>query len=365
MKIKCEKSALSTCVNMAAKAVPRETTLSILESILIEAKDGKVTFTANDNDFGIFTSMETEVLEEGKIAIDAKRLCEIVSKLQDGEITIVTEGAEARILCGKAKNKIPCRSGEDYTYLPEIEKKDPIIVSQFTLKEMIKRTVFATGNLESNKIMSGLHMTVMDDKIELTGLDGHRIAIRKSPLRNSHEAVDIIIPGKTVLEVSKIIPGDDEQEVMIYVTDNYIVFSFGDTVITSRLIEGKYFDVNKMINADYEIEIKLNKRELYTSVDASMVYYKEGNKKPIIFNIEGNNLHLELNAQDGKYDNDMDIEHTGSDLRICFDPKYIVDALKYIDDDDIYMQLMNNVKMPLYIRDKEDTYTYVILPINN
>lgn len=365
MKIKCEKSALSSCVNMAAKAVPRETTLSILESILIEAKDGKVSFTANDSDFGIYTFMEAEIVEEGKIAIDAKKLCEIVNKLQDGEITIVTEGAEARILCGKAKNKIPCRSGEDYTYLPEIEKNSPIVVSQFTLKEMIKKTVFATGNLESNKIMSGLHMVVNNDRMELTGLDGHRIAIRKSPLRDSHDAVDIIIPGKTVSEISKIVPGDDEQEVFIYVTNNYIVFEFNNTVITSRLIEGKYFDVNKMINADYEIEIKLNKRELYTSVDASMVYYKEGNKKPIIFNIEGENLHLELNSQDGKYDNDLDIEHTGPDLRICFDPKYIVDALKFIDDDEIYMQLMNNVKMPLYIRDKEDTYTYVVLPINS
>lgn len=365
MKFKCEKSTLSVSVNTTAKAIPRETTLSILESILIEAKDGKVTFTANDSEFGIFTSIEAEVIEEGKIAIEARRLCEVVNKIQGDSVTLETEGSEARLISGKSKNKLRCRSGEDYTFLPELEKENPIIVSQFTLKEMIRRTVFSTGTLESNKIMSGLHMTIHSDRMELTGLDGHRIAIRKSPLKNSHSDLDIIIPGKTVSEISKIIPGDPEEEIFIYVTNNYIIFEFGNTTITSRLIDGKYFDVNKMINADFEIEMKINKKELQGSIDSSMVYYKEGNKKPIIFQIEGNNLHLELNAQEEKYENDIDIEHTGSDLRIAFDPKYVIEALKNIDEDEIYIQFFNNVKMPLYIRDREDTYIYVVLPINS
>ena len=364
MKIICEKSDLLNAVQIVSKAVPSNTTMSVLECILIEASNGCIKMTANDMELGIETILAGTIEQEGMIAMEAKMLLDVVRKLPDSAITITTDiNFNASITCGKLKFSLNGRSGEDFAYLPNIEKSESVIISMFTLKEMIRQTIFSIGIGESNKIMSGIHLLIKNDQLKITSLDGHRISIRKVSLKNIYNEKEVIIPGKTMSEISKIISGDADKDVNIYISDAHIIFEFENTVVVSRLIEGKYFSVDKMLSSDYETKISVNRKEISDSIDRSMLFSKEGNKKPIILNITDGGLEIKVNSPLGSMDDEIDINKQGRDITIGFNPKFLLDAMKVIDDEmiDIYFV---NPKAPCYIKDNNETYTYMILPVN-
>ena len=207
MIIKCMKQNLLNGVQTVYKAVPSKTTMSILECIMITADSNGIKLTANDMEIGIETSIEGSVVEEGVIALDAKILFEIVRKLPESEIIIDTdENFKTSITCEKSNFTIIGKSGEDFSYLPEINKTEPLIISYFTLKEIVRQTIFSVSDNDNNIIMTGEYMEVKGNEYKLISLDGHRISIRKVNLKNDYEEKKVIIPGKTLNEVSKIIP---------------------------------------------------------------------------------------------------------------------------------------------------------------
>ena len=156
MKLVCSKLNLLNGVQIVSKAVPNKTTMSILECILIDATQGEIKLTANDMELGIETKIEGDILEKGIIALDAKIFLEIVRKLPDSNITIETDSnLKTIITCEKSKFNIIGKSGEDFSYLPNIEKNDSIVISQFTLKEVVRQTIFSIADNDNNKLMTG------------------------------------------------------------------------------------------------------------------------------------------------------------------------------------------------------------------
>ena len=168
MKLICKKSDLIAGINIAMKAVSSKTTMSILECILIDATQGEIKFTSNDMELGIETVVEGEIVEAGSIAIDAKIFSEIVRKLPDNDVVIeVNDESTANITCENAKFNILIKSSEDFSYLPEIEKKDRITISQFSLKEIIRQTSFAINDAEKNKLLTGELFEVNGSKLKI------------------------------------------------------------------------------------------------------------------------------------------------------------------------------------------------------
>ena len=247
MKFTCSKSNLLTGVQIVSKAVPNKTTMSILECILVDATSDSIKLTANDMELGIETVIEGNIIEKGIIALDAKLFLEIVRKLPDNDITVESDASyKTTITCEKAKFNIIGKPGDDFTYLPKIEKLDSIMVSQFTLKEIIRQTIFSIADNDTNKLMTGELFEVNDNILKVVALDGHRISVRKITLKNSYDNKKVVVPGKTLNEVSKILPGDTDKDVVIFFTDKHIVFEFDNTVVVSRLIEGDYFNIDDM-----------------------------------------------------------------------------------------------------------------------
>lgn len=364
MKFTCSKSNLLNGVQIVSKAVPNKTTMSILECILINASDNQIKLTANDMELGIETIIDGNVEEEGIIALEAKIFLEIVRKLPDNEIVIETDSSYmTTITCEKSKFNIVGKSGEDFTSLPSIEKLDSIVVSQYTLKEVVRQTIFSISDNDNNKLMTGELFEVNDDKLKVVSLDGHRISIRKINLKNSYPKKKVVVPGKTLSEVSKILPGDTDKDVVIFFTDKHIVFEFNQTVVVSRLIEGEYFNIDQMLSSDYETKVKINKRELLDCIDRATLLVKEGDKKPIIISISDVNMELRINSTIGSMDETIDITKNGKDMMIGFNPKFLIDALRVIDDEEIDIYLVNP-KAPCFIKDAEDRYVYLILPVN-
>ena len=331
MKIICSKANLSKGVSTVYKAVPSKTTMPILECILIDATNDIIRLTANDMELGIQTDIEGEIVERGMIAIDARIFSEIVRKLPDNEIKIETD--------------------------------ESIEISQFTLKEVIRQTIFSIADTESNKLMTGELFEIRGNVLRVISLDGHRISIRRIELKDEVSDKKLIVPGKTLIEVSKILSGEAESMVSISYTSNHIVFEFDNTVVVSRLIEGEYFRIDQMLSNDYETKVRINKRELLNCIDRATLLVKEGDKKPIIINIGDESMQLKIKSQIGSMDEDIFITKEGKDLLIGFNPKFLIDALRVIEDEEVTLYLMN-AKAPCFIKDDEESYIYLILPVN-
>mgnify|MGYP001101724174 CR=1 FL=1 len=364
MKIVCTKSNLLSGVQTVSKAVPSKTTMSILECILIDTRNGEIKLTANDMELGIETVIDGEIIEKGIIALDAKIFLEIVRKLPDNDVTIETNDSfKTAITCEKAKFNIIGKSGDDFSFLPEIERNDSVVISQFTLKEIIRQTIFSIADNDNNKIMTGELFEINHDTLKVVSLDGHRISIRKVLMKNSYESKKVVVPGKTLNEISKILSGDTDKDVSIYFTDKHVLFEFSRTIVVSRLIEGEYFRIDQMLSTDYETKVKINKKELLDCIDRATLLVKEGDKKPVIINIADGSMQLRMNTTVGSMDEEIDISKEGKDLMIGFNPKFLIDSLRVIEDEviDLYMV---NPKAPCFIRNAEGTYIYVILPVN-
>ncbi|MDE7061150.1 MAG: DNA polymerase III subunit beta, partial [Lachnospiraceae bacterium] len=267
------------------------------------------------------------------------------------------------ITCEKAKFNIIGKSGEDFSGIPFIERNEPIVISQFTLKEVIRQTIFSIADNDTNKLMTGELFEINDNQLKVVSLDGHRISIRNIMLKNNYDFKKVVVPGKTLQEVSKILPGNTEDEVEIFLTKNHIVFVFDETTVVSRLIEGEYFKIEQMISSDYETKIHINKRELLSCIDRATLLVKEGDKKPIIMNITDEVMELKINSFIGSMNEEIGIEKEGSDILIGFNPKFFIDALRVIDEESITIYMVNP-KAPCYIRDDDGKFIYLILPVN-
>lgn len=364
MKITCSKSNLVKGVSIVSKAVPSKTTMPILECILIDATTDIIKLTANDMELGIMTEISGDIIDRGMIAIDAKIFSEIVRKLPDNEVTIETlDNLQTVITCEKAKFDIAGKPGDEFAYLPIIEKEDSIEISQFTLKEVIRQTIFSIAQNENNKMMTGELFEITDNILKVVSLDGHRISIRKIELKDSYEQRKVVVPGKTLIEISKILSGEIDDVVNIYFTKNHILFEFDDTIAVSRLIEGDYFRIDQMLSSDYETKLTVNKKELLNCIDRATLLIKEGDKKPIIIGIGDTDMELKINSQIGSMNEHIAIEKEGKDILIGFNPRFLIDALRVIDDETIQIYLVNS-KAPCFIKDETESYIYLILPVN-
>lgn len=364
MKFIASKTDLIRSTNIAIRAVPVHTTMSILYCILLEADHDGVKFTTNDMEMGIETHLTATVQEPGIVAVNAKIFSEIIRKLPEETVTIEADSNYyVTILCGRAKFEIAGQSGEEFTPLPNIEQEEQITISQFALKNIIQQTIFSIAGNENNKVLTGELFEVQKNILRVVSLDGHRISIRRIPLTESYQNQSVIVPGKTLQEISKILSGEVKDIVSIYFSKNHLVFELKDTRIVTRLIDGNYFDVDEMISSDYETKVKVNRMMLLSCIDRATLFVKEGDKKPIIIDFTDHSMRLSIDSPLGSMDEEILSEKEGKDLTIGFNPRFMMDALRAIDDEYITMYLINP-KSPCFIKDDSMSYLYLILPVN-
>ena len=206
-------------------------------------------------------------------------------------------------------------------------------------------------------------MEIKNGILRLVSLDGHRISIRRVELKDKYDDTKVIVPGKTLSEIAKILTGGVDDEVLIYFGTNHILFAFEDTLVVSRLIDGEYFKIDNMLNNDYSTKLSVNKRDFLNCIDRSTLLVKESDKKPLIFTVEDSNLQLSMRSSIGSLCEDLGVSKEGNDIKIGFNPRFLLDALRVIDDENVDIYMMNP-KAPCFIKDKEETYIYLILPVN-
>lgn len=364
MKILCPKEDLLNGVNIALKAVPVRSTMPILECIIIEASDKGIKLVANDMELGIETQVKGTIIENGTVALNAKVFSEIIRKFPDNEVSITSDSSyKTEIICEKSRFAIAGRSAEEFPSLPNINKENPLILSQFTLKEVIRQTVFSISDNDNVRIMTGELFEIKGNELRVISLDGHRVSIRKVIMKDSYEDRKVIIPGKTLNEISKILSGEASALANIYFTDKHALFEFDNTIVLTRLIEGEYYRIDSMLSSDYETKLTVNKKEFQNCIERASLLIRETDKNPVIIDIRDNKFELKINTTIGSMNEEIDINHEGKNITIGFNPRFLLDALRVIDDESVDLYLIN-AKAPCFIRDKEQSYIYLILPVN-
>ena len=369
MEIRVGKQELANGISIVSKAVPSKTTMSILECIMIDARGDSIRLIANDMELGIETAVEGEIVGGGRIAVAASMFSNIIRKLPDNEVRIFTEGEKVTITCENARFTILGRTGEDFSYLPELDQQNGIKISQFTLREMITKTIFSISGNESNGMMTGELLETKAGKLRMVALDGHRIAMRRVTAKEEYPDRRVIIAGKALSEISKILSGDMEKEVEIYFTDKHAQFVFDSTQVVSRLIDGTYYNIDSMLSGNYTTTVRVNRQQMLGCLDRATLLVREEDKKPIIVMLRGGEMEFRINTTLGSMNETVPVEKEGDDMNIGFNPKFVIEALRAIEDEEITIYLVSP-KAPCFIRNdmaadaEGQEYCYLILPVN-
>lgn len=369
MEIRVAKQELANGISIVSKAVPSKTTMSILECIMIDARGDSIRLIANDMELGIETAVAGQIVGGGRIAVGASMFSNIIRKLPDNEVCLSTDGEKVTITCENARFTILGRTGEDFSYLPELDQENGIRISQFTLREMITKTIFSISGNESNGMMTGELLETKGGRLRMVALDGHRIAMRRVAAKEEYPDRRVIIAGKALSEISKILSGDMEKEVAIYFTDKHAQFVFDSTQVVSRLIDGTYYNIDSMLSGNYTTTVKVNRQQMLGCLDRATLLVREEDKKPIIVMLRGSEMEFRINTTLGSMNETVSVEKEGDDMNIGFNPKFVIEALRAIEDEEITIYLVSP-KAPCFIRNdlagdvEGQEYCYLILPVN-
>lgn len=361
MKIITTKSVLLDIINIVQKAVPSKTTLTILEGILFEAKNGKLKLTATDLEIGIESVANVDVIEPGKVVLSSRIVGEVVRKLPDADIEIET--VENNLVYIKSENssfKIITLSSVEFPELPVVKKENGITISQSILRDMIKKTIFAVSTDEVRPILTGVLFDIAGENFTMVALDGFRMAVKWNNILNE-SSFKAVVPGKTLSEISKIL-NENEDPVNIYFSKNHIQFQVGDTIVVSRLLEGEFINYKQIIPSEYKIKVKVTTESLMESCDRAALFARDSSNNMIKFEINDDLMIIRSNSQNGDVYEEVKIQKEGNDLEIAFNAKYFIDVLKVIESEEITVEFTTNVS-PSIIRPCEDTgYLYLVLP---
>ena len=367
MKIVCYKDKILKAINSVVKGVASKTTMPILEGILIQTNDNEIKLTTYDLEIGIEYIMECEVKEQGSTVVNAIMFSEIIRKLPDTQIYIfVNEQNLLEIECEGALYKLATMNPEEFPELPKIEVENSIELDQNILKNMIRKTIFAVSNEDSRPIFTGCLFEVENNKLSLVAVDGFRLALRTIFLNKQSNNFSAVIPGKTLNEVNKIIL-DSFEPVKIGVSKNQALFEMDNCKIVTRILDGEFLNYKKVIPSNWETRIKVNKNNIQDcferiSLISSSSIEKE-KKYPVKVQVDIGKVIISCTNQSGDAKEELYIETEGKNLEAGFNPKYFLDSLKSIDEEEVYIEFGTSISPCLIKSTENNDYTYMILPI--
>ncbi|MBQ7558037.1 MAG: DNA polymerase III subunit beta [Lachnospiraceae bacterium] len=372
MKIVSDVKEFQRAISVCSRAINSKSTLNMHDCVLIDARNGRISMTASDSDFVIETEIEGTIEESGRIVLEADYLDKVIKSLSSEkdekgvtDVRIETkENYRTIITSGSAKNTtLPGRDGAEFSVLPAIDRTDSLTISEFSLRQIINQTIFSINSNESNVLMSSECFEIDGNVLKVASLDGKRISIRKIVLRDAYGNRKLIIPGKVLNEISRILHDDTEKDVVISISENRIVFDFEKTTVVSQLVDGTYFDVDQMIVTDYETKILVKREALIAGLERARIFVRDGDSKPVILTVKDGTMNIRVTSAVGSTDDNIDIEKSGKDIVIGFNAKFLIEALRAVDDETVSIDFVNS-KAPCYLRNDDDTYVYMVLPIN-
>lgn len=364
MKFTCAQSDLANAINTVQKAVSTKSTHPILKGILIEASQHTIKLTGNDLSIGIECYFEAQVSEPGNIVVSSRLFGEIIRKLPDAEIHIqVDANNQVFIQCEKSRFNLLGQAANEFPELPELGNTEVCDLDCDLFKNMIRQTLFATSQDESRPILTGCLIEIEGGKMTMVAIDGYRLALRTASV-NPNSVGRAVIPNKTLSEVSKIISAmTSEDQIRLAFTDKHILFEVGAVKIVSRLLEGEFIKYAQIIPKDNKSLVVVNTSDILNSIERASLLARESKNSSIKLSVKNQVLSISSNVEVGSAIEEVEIELEGSELEIGFNPKYLVDALKVMDSEQIVMEFSTSVSPCIMKPADQDSYTYLVLPV--
>lgn len=362
MKIICNTETLSIACSNVQRAVSSKTSIPALEGILIKAASDKVLLTGYDLEVGIDTSVETKVEQEGSIILNAKIFCDILRKLPDG---IVTIEADERQLCiiksGEVEYKLVGISEEEYPELPSVTGGYPIIIDSSVLRDMIRQTIFAVSVNDSKIIHTGVKFEVERGFIKLIAVDGFRMAIRKENIAYTGDNMSFVVPSKTLNEVMKLSEG--KEKVSMCVAKRHIIFDIENYSVISRLLDGEFLNYSEAIPKSVTSEVKINVKNFIDSIERTSLLITDKLKSPLRCIFDENMVRISTITSLGTANDKLKAQTDGNRVEIGFNNRYLLDALKVCDCDEVKITL-NGALSPITITPVSgEQFLFLVLPV--
>lgn len=366
MKFSCKQQILSKALNIVSKAVTSRTTIPILKGILLKVdENGLLTMSASDLDLTIEKTFQVEDFQPGEIVVQAKLFGDIIRKLPNENILVENQDNNVMISCSNSQFNIVGSSSDEFPKLSlSEEEREKVVFDKEILKDMIKKTSFAASIDESRGVITGVLLEMTEESLNMVSLDGFRMAIARESIKNSIEK-KVIIPAKIISEIAKIISESETEEktVDMYINDKRVTFVIEDIKVVLRLLDGEFIKYNEILPSESKIKVIVNKSDLLESIERASLLAKVGKNNLVKFDIVENNIEITSKSEEGNVKENVIISKLGDDLVIGFNSKYIIDALKAIDDEEISL-LFNNSVSPCLIRPiNGNHYEYLVLPV--
>jgi DNA polymerase-3 subunit beta len=361
MKFTCSKHDLIEAINTVQKAVMAKATLPILEGIYIEAKKN-VKLVGNCFDLGIECSINGDVMEPGSIVLNSRMFGDIVRRLPDSEVFIqVKDNYVVIIECNNAYFEIKGLSADGYPMLPEIEEDQKISISQSTLRELIRKTIYAISTDENRKILTGSLLEASNGDFNIVSLDGFRLAVAKTIIKEDIN-FKAVIPGKNLNEIHKILEPSDET-VKITLSKNQALFEINNCKIISKLLDGDYMNYTSFIPAQFETVIEANVKGLTESIERASLITNDDKRYPVKFVIDDDKMMITSSAEIGISKEEIEIKTDGNNMKIGFNPKYLLDSLKVVEDERVIISFSSSIGPSVIKPVQGDKFVFMVLPV--
>lgn len=374
MKFTIQRDLLISSLQNVMKAISPRTVIPILTGIKVEASHNGITLTGSNSDISIESfipaeeedKVNVEHIEEGSIVLHAKYFPEIIRKLPEDIVSIeVDSSLKTVIRSGKAEFNLNGQDAEEYPLLPKIQTDDTFEMPVNVLKNMIKQTVFAVSTMETRPILTGVNMRLANNRLHFVATDSHRLASREVDIQDAAvQFENVVVPGKSLHELNKILSDTDEL-IQISVTNNQILFRTKNINFLSRLLDGNYPETNRLIPTQSKTKIKMKTKELLHTIDRASLLAKDEKNNVVRLSTEGNMIEISSNSPEigNVVENISAISMEGEELKISFSSKYVMDALRAIEYDEITIDFTGAMR-PFIIRPVEDdSILQLILPV--
>lgn len=375
MKFTIHQSLLISSVQDVMRAISARTAIPILTGMKIEAKQHGILLTGSDSDISIESyipaesddQIHVEDIEQGAIVLHARYFPEIVRKLPDSKVIFeVDDNLKVTIRSGKAEFNLNGQDAEEYPQLPIVQTDESFNMPITLLKSMIKQTSFAVSAMETRPILTGVNMTLENNNLNLTATDSHRLASKDLPVEaTGMQFANVVIPGKSINELNKILD-DDEDNVEISVTNNQILFKTKHLNFLSRLLDGNYPQTSRLIPDQVKTVIYAKTKDLINAIDRASLLAKEERNNVVKLSTCGqDSLEISSNSPEiGNVTEEVSVTAIeGEELKISFSSKYMLDALKAIEVEDVKIDFTGAMR-PFIIRPaNEEKILQLILPV--
>lgn len=364
MKFYCNKNELVEKINIVQRAITNKSNSSLFNCIFMQISDNILTMIGVDTDLSIETKVNTNVIEGGNLLLDSKLFGEIIKRLPEEKIEIKSDEKDENniiISSGKTEFSLINLNSEEYPQIPSVDSSNKISLKQSVFKNMIKSTTFSASFDESKGVITGVLINIKNNVLTFVALDGFRLAL-KSELIDNNCNVNIVVPAKTLNEINKILKENDDL-IDIYITNNFIMLKINEDKLVLRLLQGDFIKYETIIPKENKLSLVLSKYNFINGLERSTLLTKDKNTNLVKLEIKDNKITLKSNSQFGQLKEEIQINKEGIDLDIAFNSRYLMDAIKAIEDEEIKLEFNNNITPCIIKSSRNENSKYMVLPV--